>query len=39
MLPLPVTAQLVNDTSSTCFEAMYNTAIQNDAKQFKAKTP
>lgn len=38
-LPLPVTVQLVNDGNSACFEATYNAAIKNDAKQFKAKTP
>ena len=40
MLPLPVTVQLVNDTNSTCFEAVYDSGdvIKNDAKQFKAKT-
>jgi cysteine-rich repeat protein len=38
-LPLPVTAQFVNDANSTCFEAVYDSAdvIKNDAKQFKAK--
>jgi hypothetical protein len=37
MLTLPVTVQLVNDTSNVCFEAVYSTAIKNDSKQFKAK--
>ena len=39
MLPLPVTAQLVNDDTSACFEAVYDTAdvIENDAGQFKAR--
>lgn len=38
-LPLPVTAQLVNDTNS-CFEAVFDSGdvIKNDATQFKAKT-
>lgn len=38
-LPLPVTAQLVNDTNGTCFEAIYalGDVIKNDAQQFKAK--
>jgi cysteine-rich repeat protein len=38
-LPLPVTAQVVNDANSTCFEAVYDTdsVIKNDEKQFKAK--
>jgi cysteine-rich repeat protein len=38
-LSLPVTAQLVNDANSTCFEAVYNSGdvIKNDSKQFKAK--
>jgi hypothetical protein len=40
MLSLPVTAQLVNDTNGTCFEATYGAAdvIKNDSTQFKAKT-
>jgi hypothetical protein len=35
----PVTAQLVNDTNSTCFEAIYSAGdvVKNDARQFKAK--
>jgi predicted esterase len=37
-LPLPVTVQLMS-TTSTCFETVYGTAIKNDAKEFKAKTP
>jgi hypothetical protein len=39
MLPLPVTAQLVNDTNNVCFEAVYNSGDvkKNDATQFKAK--
>jgi hypothetical protein len=38
-LPLPVKAQLVNDESSVCYEAVYNApqVLKNDAKQFKAK--
>ncbi|MGH7786059.1 MAG: M64 family metallopeptidase [Candidatus Binatia bacterium] len=38
-LALPVTAQLVNDTTSTCFEAIYvaGDVVKNDARQFKAK--
>jgi hypothetical protein len=38
-LPLPVTAQLVNDENSTCFEAVYDTddVKKNDEKLFKAK--
>lgn len=36
MLPLPVTVQLLNDATSTCFEAV---VLKNDAKQFKAKAP
>jgi len=37
-LPLPVTAQLVNDTNITCFEAVYDSGDvkKNDAKKFKA---
>lgn len=38
-LAIPVTVQLVNDANSVCFEAVYDTALKNDAKQFKAKTP
>ena len=39
MLPFPVTAQLVNDTNSTCFEAIYSAGdvVKNDARHFKAK--
>jgi hypothetical protein len=38
-LPLPVTAQLVNDENSTCFEAVYDAGdmLKNDDRQFKAK--
>ncbi|MGH3641855.1 MAG: hypothetical protein ACRDUX_22825 [Mycobacterium sp.] len=38
-LTLPVTVQLVNDSNSTCFEAVYNSGavIKNTATQFKAK--
>jgi hypothetical protein len=38
-LQLPVTAQLINDETSVCFEGVYDTAevIKNDATQFKAK--
>ena len=38
-LPLPVTARLVNDENSTCFEVVFDSGdvIKNDAKQFKAK--
>ena len=37
-LPLPVTAQLVNSQTNTCFEATYGTADlkKNDAGKFKA---
>lgn len=38
-LPLPVRAQLVNDTNDTCFEAVYTAATRNDSERFKAKTP
>jgi hypothetical protein len=38
-LPLPVTAQLVNNENGTCFEATYATAIKNDQKKFMARTP
>jgi cysteine-rich repeat protein len=40
-LPLPVTAQLVNDVNSTCFSAVYTSGnvIKNAGKQFKAKVP
>jgi hypothetical protein len=38
-LPLPVTVQLMNTNSSTCFEAVYDSAIKNDSKHLKAKTP
>ena len=39
VLPLPVTAQLVNDTNTVCFEGQYDTADvqKNDGTQFKAK--
>jgi len=37
--PMPVTAQLVNDTNGVCFEAVYSSAVTNKRKQFKAKTP
>ena len=38
-LGLPVTAQLVNDANSNCFEGVYNMGdvIKNDGVQFKAK--
>ena len=38
-LPLPVTAQVVND-ANLCFEAVYGAPdmIRNDARQFRAKT-
>ena len=38
-LALPVTVQLVNDTNSVCFEAVYSmmNSIKNDERQFKAK--
>jgi cysteine-rich repeat protein len=38
-LPLPVTAQLVNDANNICFEGLYDTADikKNDGEQFKAK--
>jgi hypothetical protein len=35
-LPLPVTVQLVNSDTNTCFKAVYNSAGPNDANQFKA---
>jgi len=37
-LPLPVTAQLVNSQTNTCFEAVYQSADlkKNDAGRFKA---
>ena len=37
-LPLPVTAQLVNNETNTCFEATYEAADvkKNDAGRFKA---
>jgi hypothetical protein len=38
-LPLPVTAQLVNNENGSCFEATYATAIKNDQKKFMARTP
>ena len=37
-LPLPVTAQLVNDTNGVCFGTVYYGATKNDSRQFKAKT-
>jgi hypothetical protein len=39
VLSLPVTAQLVNDTNSTCFETVYDApeVVKNDGTQFKAK--
>jgi hypothetical protein len=39
-LPLPVTAQLVNSQTNTCFEAVYQAAHlkKNDAGSFKAVT-
>jgi hypothetical protein len=36
-LPFPVTAQLVNRETGVCMEGVFNTAIKNDAAQFKAK--
>lgn len=38
-LLFPVTAQLVNDTNSVCYESVFNAATKNDSNQFKAKTP
>lgn len=38
-LPLPVTVQLVNDTNELCYYAVFNTALRNDSKLFKAKAP
>jgi hypothetical protein len=37
-LGLPVTAQLVNDSNSVCFESIYTTGavVKNDANTFKA---
>ncbi|HSP99608.1 MAG TPA: hypothetical protein VL049_20485 [Candidatus Dormibacteraeota bacterium] len=39
VLPLPVTAQLVNDGTTVCFEGQYDVADvrKNDGEQFKAK--
>lgn len=39
--PLPVTVQLMNDTTDACFEAVYdsNHVVKNDAKRFSAKAP
>lgn len=39
VLPFPVTVQLVNDTNATCLESVFNSALKNDGKKFKAKTP
>ena len=38
-LPLPVTAQLVNDANSICYESVFDSADvkKNDGTQFKAK--
>ena len=38
-LPLPVTAQLVNDANGVCYEGVYDSADvkKNDGAQFKAK--
>ena len=38
-LSLPVTAQLVNDTNGTCFEAVYFGAAKNTVQEFKAMQP
>jgi cysteine-rich repeat protein len=38
-ISLPVTAQLVNSSTSTCFTADYTTAKKNVAGTFKAKSP
>ena len=38
-LPLPVTVQLVNGTNERCYEAVFNTALRNDSRLFKAKAP
>lgn len=39
VLPLPVTAQLINETTGLCFAAVYDAAsvIKNDGSRFKAK--
>ena len=38
-LPLPLTAQLINDENSTCFTADFTTATKNVSGSFKAKNP
>ena len=36
-LPFPVRAQLLNSDTGICWESTFNSAIDNDANQFKAK--
>ena len=36
-LPFPVRAQLLNSDTGICWESTFNSAIDNDATQFKAK--
>lgn len=38
-LALPVTAQLVNDGNSVCYESVFAVAVVNDSGRFKAKAP
>ena len=38
-LPLPVTAQLVNNFNNVCYEGIFNNIKKNDLEQFKAKNP
>ena len=38
-LPLPVTAQLVNNANDVCYEGVFNIIKKNDTEQFKAKNP
>lgn len=38
-LPLPITAQLINDENNTCFSASFATAVHNANGVFKAKNP
>jgi len=38
-LPLPITAQLINDENSTCFTASFSSASRNSNGLFKAKNP
>ncbi len=41
VLPLPVTAQLVNSDTGTCWQSSYTaaTVLANDGEQFRAKAP